>query len=378
MRKYSHLLLHVVTVTAFLLSGYSLSLGKEPGSRHEVKHIIFMIPDGMGIADVTATRIYKNGINGAPLYFETLESIGYHHTHSKDSTITDSAAAASAMACGEKFNNGEVCYHGETGSYPPSILDLAKAKGMATGLVATSTITHATPACFGSHLVSRDDEGEIARQYIEVTQPDVILGGGEAYFEPNLIPEAKNEGYIVVYNQADMASAVSQGAHKLLGLFNADALTPEIDRTPGISEPRLPDMARAALALLEKNQRGFFVMIEGSQIDWANHDNNYPYQLGEMLAFDEAVKVVLDWINASPERQQHTLLIIAPDHETGGFAVGGGEGIPLGQFVPAWLTDYGDHTGVDQPTWSQGPGSELLGKAIDNTRIYEVMTWVLK
>ncbi len=114
------------------------------GNYHEVKNIIFMVPDGMGLADVTAARIYKNGPDGASLYLETLENIGYQRTYSANSIITDSAAAGSAWSCGEKFNNSEICYHVDGRPYNPSILELAKAEGKATGLVATSTITHAS------------------------------------------------------------------------------------------------------------------------------------------------------------------------------------------------------------------------------------------
>ncbi|MCL4475328.1 MAG: alkaline phosphatase [Nitrospirae bacterium] len=353
----------------------------------EVKNIIFMVPDGMGLADVTAARIYKNGIDGAPLYFETLEEIGYQRTYSADNTITDSAAAGSAWACGEKFDNGEICYHSDGRPYNPSILELAKSRGRSTGLVATSTITHATPAVFGAHVKSRGCENEIACQYIEMTRPDVVLGGGVSKFNStkpdkcgtagDFISEALNEGYKVVYTKEEMESAVSSDTTKLLGLFNSGGMTPEYLRTPGLTEPRLPEMAKAALNILERNKQGFFVMIEGSQIDWGNHANNLQYQIGETLAFDEAVKVVLDWINARQERKEHTLLIVVPDHETGGFAINGNEDVPaLGQFVPGWTTS--GHTGTDTVIWSQGPGSHTLGRALDNTNLYWIMRESLK
>jgi alkaline phosphatase len=114
---------------------------------HEVKYVIFMVPDGMGLADVTAARLRKNGPSGAPLALETLEQIGYQRTYSADNTITDSAAAGSAWSCGEKFANGEICFHANGRPNNPTLLELAKWNGMATGLVAISTITHATPQC---------------------------------------------------------------------------------------------------------------------------------------------------------------------------------------------------------------------------------------
>lgn len=168
------------------------------GNQKEVKHVIMMVPDGMGLADVTAARILRNcgnqattkpfvfcaeGPGGPPLALETLEHIGYQRTYSKINTITDSSAAASAFACGEKFVNNEVCFHEDNTPHNPSVLELAKSKGMATGLVATQTITHATPASFAAHLANRNCENEIARQYIEVTRPDLLLGGGRGKFD---------------------------------------------------------------------------------------------------------------------------------------------------------------------------------------------------
>ncbi|NTU42356.1 MAG: alkaline phosphatase [Nitrospirales bacterium] len=363
------------------------SLGDLLGIHGKAKNIIFMVPDGMGLADVTAARIRKNGVSGDPLHMETLEQIGYQRTYAANNTITDSAAAASAWACGEKFNNGEICFHADGSLSNPTILELARKRGKAAGLVATSTITHATPAVFGAHVVSRGCEKEIARQYIEVTMPEVILGGGVSKFRSatpdscgtsgDFIAEAMGLGYSVAYTKEEMTSAVSAGSRKILGLFNQSGLTPEYQRQAGTTEPRLPEMAASALEILEKDRDGFFLMVEGSQIDWANHANDLEYQIGETLAFDEAVKVVKDWINEKPLRKQNTLLIIVADHETGGFSVNGPEeGGELGVFQAGW-TSIG-HTGVDTMIWSQGPGSEKLGSALDNTDVYGIMKEVLR
>ncbi len=137
-------------------------------------------------------------------------------------------------------------------------------------------------------------------------------------------------------------------------------------------------MTAAALKVLEKDEDGFFLLVEGSQIDWANHRNDVAYQAGETLAFDHAVQRVLDWINEKPSRRQHTLLIIVPDHETGGFAINdtsGGKYQPGDLVHGAWATT--DRTAGDVLIWSQGPGSEYLGRAVDNTDIYKVMREVL-
>ncbi len=402
-------------ITAMLtLPALSTSADLVLANNHEVKYVIFMVPDGMGLADVTAARILRNcgnaattpifsfcaeGSGGPALSLETLEHIGYVRTYSKTNTITDSSAAASAYACGEKFVNNEVCFHADLAPHNDSLLELAKQNGWGTGLVATQTITHATPAAFGAHLANRNCETEIARQYVEVTHPDVMLGGGQGTFNPsaadvcgvsgNFITEAQGLGYPYVTTRQAMDEAVANGATRLLGLFAGKNLTPEYQRTSGSLQPRLPEMAAAALGILEKHPTGFFLMIEGSLIDSGNHAESLPYQYGEMLAFDQSVEVVRNWINASPERKEHTLLIVAPDHETAGFAVKGvgvkgGElpGAGLGPFQAGWVFTLvpGDpndfeahHTGGDEPIWSAGPGSEALGKAMENTYVYEVV-----
>ena len=150
------------------------------GENTNAKNIIFMVPDGMGISNVTAARIFQNGPDGARLTMETLDVIGYQSTHSENSTVTDSAAAGSAWAAGEKFANGEISCHSVDGvcvENPMTILEIAKTKGKATGLVATSTITHATPAAWAAHTNSRQCQAEIGRQYIEETAVDILLGG---------------------------------------------------------------------------------------------------------------------------------------------------------------------------------------------------------
>lgn len=374
-----------------------------PDNNHEVKYIIFMVPDGMGaLANVTAARIRLNGIAGDPLHLERLEHIGYMRTFSEKNTVTDSSAAASAWACGEKFVNNEVCFHASGAPFNPSLLELAQRAGMSTGLVATQTITHATPAAFAAHTANRNCETEIARQYVQVTRPDVMLGGGGVKFRTttpdrcgvagDYIGEAISTGYTYVQTKAEMDLAVAAGKQRLLGLFANSYMTPEYLRTPDTAQPRLPETTRAALTLLETNMTGFFLMVEGSLIDSGNHAENPDYQFGEISAFDEAVKVVLDWIAAKPDRRQHTLLIVAPDHETGAFAVKGTETPgaptePLGTFFYYWgfaldpssPKDFeAHHTGADVPIWSSGPGSEALGRAIDNTAVYDVVKAALK
>lgn len=176
------------------------------------KNIILLVADGMGLADVTAARMFKNGPGGEPLAFETLPEVGYQRTYSANSTLTDSAAAASAWATGEKFANGEISFRAKEKRPIQTILELAKERGKATGLVTTKTITDATPAAFGAHVFSRDCQNEIARQYLKETRVDVLMGGGLSKFSAktaddpsecpayggDLLDEAIKKGYVLV------------------------------------------------------------------------------------------------------------------------------------------------------------------------------------
>jgi alkaline phosphatase len=375
-----------IIVAAAMVSFFFPVAGAKVGSAAEnhsqgAKNIIFMVADGMGLATVTAARLYKYGPGGGRLAFEELPVIGYQSTHSADGTVTDSAAAASAWACGRKFANGEICFHRQDGSYPPSLLEMASSLGKSTGLVATSEITHATPAAFGAHVASRKCEKEIARQYITTTKVDVLLGGGQGKFEAgkpdgcgaggDLLKEAVARGYATVFSLSELKK-VPPGA-RTLGLFAAGAMTPTHRRAPDNPEPHLWEMTAAALQILEKNPRGFFLLVEGSQIDWANHNHGLDYALGETLAFAEAVQAVRAWLAEKPGREAETLLVVASDHDTGGMSITGpGRLIDDGELVEvAWNTTH--HTGSDTLIWSQGPGSRSLGRALDNTEVYQVL-----
>ncbi len=376
----------------------------------KAKNIIFMVPDGQGLSNVTAARIFKNGPDGDPLYQETLDNIGYQRTHSANSTVTDSAAAASAWAVGEKFLNGEIsCHGGDNGeciNQVPTILELAGAMGKATGLVATSQISHATPAAFGAHVFSRNCGVEIARQYIMDAGVDVILGGGiyktnapaycdvyeESYTPADrrqyMIDLALENGYAYITDEDEMDTAASnKKTKKILGMFEqlgeGEGKSVELFRVdPSVEypdgEPTLAEMTSAALDILEKDRDGLFLMVEGSQVDWEDHDGDVEGQIAESLGFDEAVKVVLDWIDEKPSRKNDTLIIVVADHETGGFAVNGPYGFlsEAGDIVEDGWTS-GNHTAVDTIIYSQGPGSEKLGKALDNTDLYYVMEEVI-
>ena len=398
----------MITLAIGFVCGCSTTSGKIHLRSHgtdKAKNIIFMIPDGQGLSNVTAARIFKNGPNGAPLYQETLENIGYQRTHSANSTVTDSSAAASAWAMGEKFKNGEVSCHadkdGNCIDLKPSILETAASIGKATGIVVTAQISHATPAAFGAHVPHRSQGFEIARQFIEDVHIDVLLGGSVYQTDDTqreyIIDSATTHGYTLVQNETEMDDAVKAGTRKVLGLFEQNGIgkgkTPEMFRVDGSKypegEPTLADITKAALDILEEDRDGFFLMVEGSQVDWANHDgarktpgaaeSATKYQLAESLGFDDAVGAVLNWVNADPDRKDNTLLIIVADHDCGGFAINGPYGSlsNSGDIVEGAFTST-NHTAIDTIIYSQGPGSDQLNAAVDNTDLYYVMKSALQ
>jgi alkaline phosphatase len=375
------------------------------------KAIIFMVPDGLGLSAVTAARIFARGPDGAPLAFETLEHIGYQRTHAANALITDSAAAASAWSMGEKFDRGAIACRDSDGDRrcderSATILEIAGRKGMATGLVVTSPITDATPAAFGAHSFSRDCGLEIARQYLVDTQVDIVLGGDldpapapdkcavyAAAFAVADVPSyihtlAAANGYAVLTDRTALEAAVASGKTKLLGLFAPDKAgrgkTPEIFRVAAQDaypreEPTLAEMTRAALAVLSQDAEGFFLVVEGSQIDWAGHARNLRMEIAEILGFEAAVDEVLHWLTNHPQRNSNTQLIVVADHETGGLAVTGPDRSPAhkGELVEAgWVGSH--HTAQDTIVWSRGPGTEQLNRALDNTDLYRVMRQYLE
>lgn len=274
-----------------------------------VKNVIFMIPDGFSASYVTNYRWYK----GKQSLLDSM-LVGMHRTYSANSAVTDSAAAATAMATGVKTNNRMISTSPE-GKELKTILEAAEANGKASGLVATATITHATPAAFASHVASRINEREIAPQLLK-NGVDVILGGGKKHFPNSLLKEAIERGYQFVSDRGQLASAGS--TDKLIGLFAEEALAPELDRD-ATNQPSLAKMSEKAIQVLNRDKDGFFLMIEGSKIDWAGHAHDAAWAMKETEAFEAAVEKVLGFA----KKDKHTIVVIAGDHDTGGMSVGG-------------------------------------------------------
>jgi alkaline phosphatase len=290
----------------------------------DIKNIIFLIGDGMGVSFTSGYRYFKD--NPATLELESTEFgpylVGQQTTFPNDPrhNVTDSAASATAMATGVKTYNGAIGI-GIDHSKLKSVLEAAKEKGKGTGLVATAQITHGTPAAFGAHVVRRKNMSAIADDYFQDLvngrhKIDVLLGGGTDWFirkDRNLVEEFVKDGYSYVTSLNEMKNDDSP---QVLGLFAKGGLPKMIDRSKDV--PSLADMAASAIERLNKNDNGFFLMVEGSQIDWAAHDNDIVGAMSEMEDFEKAFKVAIDFA----KKDGHTLVIATADHSTGGFTIG--------------------------------------------------------
>lgn len=324
----------------------------------EVRNVILMIGDGMGLSQVTA-GYYANGQSSA---FQRCHYIGLMTTHSATSIITDSAAGATAFATGKKTRNGMI---GVTPDSVPqlTLIDYAEENNLSTGIVATSTVTHATPASFYGHAPKRSRVNErIAGQFMQ-QEIEVLMGGGKTYFTDrkdgrNLLEELSERGYGVIDS---IDEAEGNLYDRLICLISPQQPVSLIE---GRAVDYLPRAATKAIEVLDFNPNGFFLMIEGSQIDWGGHDNDVDYIVDEMLEFQRAVDQVLDFA----EQDGNTLVIITADHETGGFSIN--DGIMKDSVVRgAFTTDY--HTCTMVPVFAYGPGAESFAGIYDNTDIFQ-------
>ncbi len=320
-----------------------------------VKNIIIMIGDGMGFDEVTAARIARFG-GGKGLAMDAFPAVGISLTYSADENlITDSAAGATALASGLLTYNGAIGV--DTDQKPvKTILEVARELGKTTGVVATCEITHATPAGFLSHTSSRGDNNEIALQIAE-NPADVMLAGGYGFFLPstdaesyrkddqNLIEKMKAKGRKVLTTPEEFAAVNPRNEDQLIGFFARKGM----DLAP-VRRPSLPEMTKAAIDILSKNEKGFFLMVEGSQIDWRGHDNDFSGNVDETIDFDNAVRIALNFARSDG----NTLLIVTADHETGGLSVTGVD--RAAQTVTGGWTTKG-HSANDVPLYAFGPNA---------------------
>ncbi|XWW96512.1 hypothetical protein V2A60_004487 [Cordyceps javanica] len=346
-------------LSSVIVTGTLVLLGSVGGAScvPRARSFIYVVPDGYGPVSQTMARDYESITTGRSTPGRPSSAqigvdemlIGTVRTQAADNLVTDSAASATAFACGIKTYNGAIAVD-EDGQPVASVLEAAHLSGFKTGLIATSRITHATPACYSAHVLSRDSENEIAAQQIGRTHPfgaylDLLLGGGRRQFLPrkdggqrtddvDLVAWAKERGYGYAADRAAFDEAAADGAGgrlplPFLGLFASSHMAYELDRDE-TREPSLLDMTKAALASLEAashnrssssspSQQGYFIMIEASRIDHAGHSNDGPGHVHDILMYNEVMAYLRDYVAAHPDTQ----LLSAADHECGGLTLPG-------------------------------------------------------
>ena len=374
---------------SLVFAGLTAAVCAAPG---RPRSAVLFIGDGMGQAYVTTTRVARGG-SGGRLRMDSLPYTALSRTHSSDSPVTDSAAAASAMACGQKTANGVLCedasavYGKSDGRKLESIAVWAKKRGLLVGLVTTTTVTHATPAAFYAQEKDRDNEAGIARQAAGCGF-DLILGGGRKYFPGDVRAEAQAAGFTIV-ETAEALKGINGLEPRVLGLFAEGHLPyqPEIEAArarpagaaagePGAAgaagvaggaassgvaagdpaartAPTLVEMARFAIDALRKTGQPFFLMVEGGRIDHAGHANWARTLVDETAAFDEAIGYAVDTLDPKT-----TLVLVTADHETGGLAMNGYPDEKDGIWSP-YRDPFGDKDDLPYPviTFSSGPGT---------------------
>ncbi len=330
---------------------------KKMPEEQKAENIILLIGDGMGIPHIYAGMTAQHG----KLSLEKCTNVGLQKTYSINSYITDSGAGATAIACGIKTLNGAIGVN-MRGLPVKSILEYAEEHGLSTGLVSTSAITNATPASFIAHQASRDDYEDIARDFLK-TDIDIFIGGGKDHFDRrednhNLLDSLERKGYQVI---TDMKEIKNENAK--IACFTAAIHNPSILNGRG---NMLPDAVAASIRFLDSKNTGFFMMAEGSQIDWEAHDNNTDGVVAEVIDFDHAINVALDFA----KKNGNTLVIVTADHETGGMAITGGS-ISEGKVTGAFVTE--DHTAEMVPVFAFGPGADKFTGIYENRDIFRKM-----
>jgi alkaline phosphatase len=340
----------------------------------EPQNIIFLIGDGMGFEQVKAAGIYSDGIAGN-LIFQTFPHQAEITTYSANSSVTDSAAAATAMATGFKVDNGVISMDiPGTGGELPTLLEYCRDNGKSTGLVSTAYITHATPAAFGAHENSRNNYSQIAADYLQQSRPNILFGGGGNGMS---VSAADTAGYVVITNYTEMQSLDTSQETLVSGQFGTSHLTYEYDYFTNNDNgydtyPHLSEMTETALNILGNDPEGFFLMVESGRIDHAGHNNQIERNIFETLEFNNTVQAVFDWA----QTRSDTLIIVTADHETGGLTVLQNNG--QGQFPGVSWTTTG-HTGANVPVYAWGENADLVTGVLDNTELFEIATaspWV--
>jgi len=317
-------------------------------------NVILMIGDGMGMSQITSGMYSLNNRTS----LEKMPHIGISKTHSFNSLVTDSAAAGTAIACGEKTINGTIGINPQNKQLK-SILEISKDYGYKTGIIATSSIVHATPAAFYANVISRNQYEDIALQ-LSQNEVDFFVGGGRDYFtkrndKRNLIKEMSD--YDFVYSIKKFKESTSNK----IGFFTSLG---DPYRIIDGRKPKLSDAIEAMLDKISSYENPFFLVVESSQIDWAGHANDFNWIKAEFQEFDEAIQSAINFSN----KNKNTLIIVTADHETGGLAITSGK---VRRFTMRTKWGTIGHTAEMVPVFSTGPKSEDFSGIYDNTDIFK-------
>ncbi|AFS79091.1 alkaline phosphatase [Gottschalkia acidurici 9a] len=309
------------------------------------KYIFYFIGDGLGAAQRQSADYFLQQYEGKKLLMNTFPVSGINTTHSGNTLVTDSAAAGTALATGHKTNNGIISQLPD-GTNLKTLVEVAEEKGMGTGIVTTTRLTHATPAVFASHNPSRSNESEIANDYVS-SNVDFFAGGGIRHFIPkdyateedasgksissnrkddrNLFKEFESKGYKTFLGKKgakDFSSYSPKGKEQVFAAFTNDHLPYEIDRLNSSfkdSVPTLGNITQKGIDVLSKYENGFFMVIEGGRIDHACHANDAVGSIHDTIALDEAISKAYEFMKKHPKE---TLIVVSGDHETGGMGLG--------------------------------------------------------
>lgn len=323
------------------------------------RKVVFLIGDGMGLTQISGAMSEYTGQNA----FERFRVIGLSKTRSADDYVTDSGAGATVFSIGKKTFNGAIGV-GPDSLPSESLFEKLKKKDKdwATGVVVTSSVTHATPASFYAHVVNRDNEDAIALDMLK-GNCDIAIGGGYRYFEKredkrDLLEELRKHGFLTEVDTNGLFKP--QTATKLVYLLATDGMKPILKGRGNY----LKQATLNAMKLLSENKNGYVLMVEGSQIDWGGHAMDYEYMKTELHDFNEVINAVLD----EAQKQGDILVVVTADHETGGLALMANKE-KRQTFTPKYT--YNKHTGVMVPVFAYGPGSEQFAGIYDNNTIFD-------
>lgn len=319
------------------------------------KNIIIMIGDGMGVNYVSAAVL--SDVNNP---FRKFSSIGLSITRAANKLVTDSAPGASAISTGVSVNYLAVA-EDPFGNQLKTVFDEAKELGMSAGLVVTSSVTDATPAAFVAHVSNRKAQTEIAKQFLQ-KDIDVVIGGGEEFFSDSLFSnyniswtDALSQAKYEVFLKPDSLFN-KKPSNKFYAILDKKHLSKAINRNYSLA-----DLTRIALNTLSRNENGFILMVEGSQIDWGGHENDKDYILSELKDFTKAITVALDFAE-----NNNTLVLVTADHETGGMSITDGK-IDGSELTMKFNTT--GHTAEMVGVFAKGPGEESFRGIYENFMI---------